>query len=206
MPSGYITELKEKFHAKDTTKSDRMRILTLLPKNWSTRKTAHTMNTSRFFVAKARNLVEKKGILAIPGTKSNVSILSKTVDVFFFKINEFDFSTENPFPPEIIIKVKQFYERDDVSVMMPGQKDTKSVKIDGKQCIMQKRLIFGNLQDVYQRFIRENEGIKISFSKFCSLRPEHCIFAGTGGTHNVCLCPIHENMRLMTSGNKQKIS
>ena len=90
--------------------------------------------------------------------------------------------------------------------MMPGQKDTKSVKIDGKKCIIQKRLIFGNLQDVNQRFIRENEGINISFSKFCLLPPEHCIFAGTGGTHNVCLCPIDENMRLMTSGIKQKIS
>ena len=66
LPSGYITELKQKLHEKDATKSDRMKILTLLPINWSIRKTAHTMNTSRFLVAKARNLVKKKGILAIP--------------------------------------------------------------------------------------------------------------------------------------------
>lgn len=113
--------------------------------------------------------------------------------------------TEKPFSPETIIKVKQFYERDDVSVTMPGQKDTKSVKIDGKKCIIQKKLIFGNLKDVYQQFISENKETKISFSKFCSLRPKHCIFAGSGGTHNVCLCPIHENMRLTILGEMKKI-
>ncbi|CAG9773247.1 unnamed protein product [Ceutorhynchus assimilis] len=178
LPSAYITKLKEKFHQKDASKSDKISILSLLPKNWSIRKAAQIFNTSRYLVKKARNLAMEKGILAIPEMK------------------------KKPFPPEIIVLVKQFYERDDVIIMMPGQKDTKSVKINGKKCTVQKRLIFGNLRHVYEKFMDENEEIKICFAKFCSLRPEHCIFAGSGGTHNVCLCPIHENMRLMTSGSQ----
>ena len=40
-------------------------------------------------------------------------------------------STDLPFLQEIILKMQQFYESDDVSTMMLGQKDTKSVKVEG---------------------------------------------------------------------------
>ena len=106
-----------------------------------------------------------------------------------------------PFSDEIIEKVQLFYENDDISSMMPGQKDTKSVKVNGQTLIRQKRLIIGNLRYVYNNFTRQHPTMKIGFSKFCSLRPPHCILAGSGGTHTVCVCPIHENMNLMASGN-----
>ena len=41
-------------------------------------------------------------------------------------------STDLPFSQEIILKVQQFYENDGVSIMIPGQKDTKSVKVEGQ--------------------------------------------------------------------------
>ena len=109
-------------------------------------------------------------------------------------------STDLPFSQEIILKVQLFYESDDVSTMMLGQKDSNSVKIEGQTHIRQKRLIIGNLKDVFRNFARQNPNIKIGLSKFCSLRPPHCIVAGSGGTHTVCVCPIHENMKLMASG------
>lgn len=89
--------------------------------------------------------------------------------------------------------------------MMPGQKDTKTVKIHGASHVRQKRLIMGNLSFIYKNFLQENPGIKIGFTKFCCLRPAHCILANAGGTHVVCVCPIHENMKLMTSGNCVKL-
>ena len=85
---------------------------------------------------------------------------------------------------------------------MPGQKDTKSVKIDGKPVIFQKRLVLGNLKEIYDKFRKENPDSQISLSKFCTLRPAHCILANSGGTHTVCVCPIHENMKFMASGEK----
>ena len=42
------------------------------------------------------------------------------------------FSTDLPYSQELILKVQQFYESDDVSTMIPGQKDTKSVKVEGQ--------------------------------------------------------------------------
>lgn len=83
---------------------------------------------------------------------------------------------------------------------MPGQKDTKSVYIDGESVIFQKRLVLVNLKEVFLKFHQENPGVKIGLAKFCSLRPSYCMLAGSGGTHIVCVCPIHENTKLMASG------
>ena len=41
-------------------------------------------------------------------------------------------STDLPFSQEIILKVQQFYESHDVSTVMLGQNDTKSVKVEGQ--------------------------------------------------------------------------
>ncbi|XP_024941754.1 uncharacterized protein LOC112494504 isoform X2 [Cephus cinctus] len=91
------------------------------------------------------------------------------------------------FPKEIKQKIQHFYENDDVSTMMPGQKDTKSVKINGESQVRQKRLIMGNPSLVYKNFKKENLDVKIGFSKFCSFRPTYCILAISGGTHTVCV-------------------
>ena len=84
-------------------------------------------------------------------------------------------------------KVKSFYEYEDVSAEMPGQGDNKSVNIDGAKKKLQKRLITGNLKQIQWKFNNENPDIRIGFSKFCSLRPAHCVSAASGGTHNACL-------------------
>lgn len=78
------------------------------------------------------------------------------------------------------LKVKQFFEFDDVSPTMPGRKDVKAVKIDGKKCNIQNRLVMGNMKDIFKKFKKENPNIEIGFSKFCSLRPEHCVLSGSG--------------------------
>ena len=80
---------------------------------------------------------------------------------------------------------------------MPGQKDTISVKIDGRSVIFQKLLIMRNLKEMYSKFCDENPEMKISLNKFCSLRPRHL----AGGTHIFCVCPIHENIKLMAIGS-----
>ena len=37
----------------------------------------------------------------------------------------------------------------------------------------------------------------MDFSKFASLRPKECVLAGESGTHSVCVCTIHQNVKLM---------
>ena len=39
--------------------------------------------------------------------------------------------------------------------------------------------------------------IQIGISKFCETRPKNCITVGTRGTHSVCVCKIHQNVKLI---------
>ena len=62
---------------------------------------------------------------------------------------------------------------------------------------VQKRLVLSNLREVYHEFKEKLPDRKIGFSKFAELRPKHCILAGASGTHAVCVCTIHQNVKLM---------
>ena len=37
----------------------------------------------------------------------------------------------------------------------------------------------------------------IDFSRCCELWPKRCVFAGSSGTHSVCVCTYHQNMKLL---------
>ena len=104
-------------------------------------------------------------------------------------------------PQETVSIVVRFYKSENVSTMMPGKKDTVSVKnSNGKKALVQKRLLMGNLKEVYERFKLENPDVNLGLSSFASLRPKNCVLAGSSGTHSVSVCPTHENMRLMILG------
>jgi len=36
-------------------------------------------------------------------------------------------------------------------------------------------------------------------SKFCQLRPKECFIVGARGTHSVCVCTLHQNVKLKLS-------
>ncbi|KAF5274534.1 hypothetical protein FQA39_LY07146 [Lamprigera yunnana] len=57
-PSQLLSTLKEKFHQSNVTLEQKMQILTLLPNNWSVKRAAEEMNTSRYFIKNARNIDE----------------------------------------------------------------------------------------------------------------------------------------------------
>lgn len=75
-------------------------------------------------------------------------------------------------------------------------------QIDGKREHIQKRLILCNLREAYQKFKENHQNIKIGFSKFASMRPQNCVLAGTPGTHSICVCTYHQNVKLMLLGSK----
>lgn len=90
-----------------------------------------------------------------------------------------------------------------MSSPMPGKKDFVSLRNDdGTKIQMQKRLVLCNLKELHKIFKSRFPGIKIGFSSFASLRPKHCILAGGSGTHTVCVCSIHQNVKLMILGGK----
>ena len=63
-----------------------------------------------------------------------------------------------------------------------------------------KRLVLVSLREAYTFFKSHNPGIKIGFAKFAELRPVECVLAGPAGTHSVCVCTTHQNVKLMIEG------
>ena len=117
--------------------------------------------------------MQKKGILSIPNPRGG------------------------HFSVEVKKQVEDWYCSDEISRMMPGKKDYVSV-FDGVERVhIQKRLILCNLKEAYNKFKDNFPTMKIRFSKFADLRPRHCILAGVSGTHSVCVCTIHQNIKLM---------
>ena len=77
---------------------------------------------------------------------------------------------------------------------MPGKKDFISI---GMNIHKQKRLLLANLKELYSIFKSKHPLLEIGFSKFCSLRPKWCVLPGSSGTHSVCACTHHQNMKLI---------
>lgn len=103
---------------------------------------------------------------------------------------------------------KAFYEDDENSRLLPRMKDFISVrKEDGSREQVQKRLILSNLSELHYKFTQKYPNEKIGFTKFSQLRPRHCVLAGSSGTHTVCVCTHHENVKLMLDAiNLEKIT
>jgi len=94
-----------------------------------------------------------------------------------------------------------FYLRNDVSYTMPGMKDTVSIKTEnGKRVKLQKQLLLLNLKEIYELFKKEYPELRIGFTKFSLLRPQQCVLADSSGSHNICVCPFHQNIKLMIDG------
>lgn len=102
----------------------------------------------------------------------------------------------------IVNKVREFYLSDEISRVMPGKRDSISVKTDRGRQNIQKRLLLQNLKDLHASFTKKYAGLKISLSKFFKLRPNECILANENGCHNVCVCKIHQNIKLEFRGLK----
>ncbi|KAJ8683513.1 hypothetical protein QAD02_019305 [Eretmocerus hayati] len=84
---------------------------------------------------------------------------------------------------------------------MAGTKDTKSVKDSSNQKILaQKRLVLYNLRELLIKFKDKHSTTKVGFSEFAQIRPSQSVLAGSSGTHSVCVCVHHQNVKLMLDG------
>jgi len=176
--SEMIKQLKDKFNMSTRT-SEKVQVLTVLPKSWSIRKIVGQFHASNYMARQAKKLVEEKGILSTPNPKSGHFLAKKIVE-----------------------DVKEFYSCESISRLMPGMKDFVSVNVNGGRQHLQKRLVLCNLKEAYEEFKCKYAQHKIGFSKFAELRPRECVLAGSSGTHAVCVCTTHQNIKLMFQGAK----
>ena len=167
-PSSDFEELmlgiRSKFRV--ATKTEKLQMLTLKPSSWSTAKTASFFEVSENFVKRAKRLKNTSGLLSSPP-----------------KINARKLSVE------IIASIKEFFEDDEISRVLPGMKE----KIGGHQ----KRLILGNLSEIFSEFRKAYPTVEVGKTSFASHRPKWCVWPGSSGTHSVCVCVKHQNFKLL---------
>ena len=70
-----------------------------------------------------------------------------------------------------------------------------------KKIKVQKKLVLSNIKETQRQFKDRYREIKIGFSKFASFRLKECVLAGASGAHSVCVCTIHNNVKLMMAGS-----
>lgn len=169
-----LDELKKKFSSLSLNDPQRLVILTIVPTSWSIKKIAREFRCSERLAKRAKQLKAAKGILGDTTAKGGKKLSETTVE-----------------------KINEFYQTDSNSRVMPGVKDVKSVKIDGKRVLMQKRLLLLDLNGLYSKYKELHPDFPVSFSKFAQMRPQHCVLMGSSGTHTVCVCTIHQNCKLM---------
>jgi hypothetical protein len=100
--------------------------------------------------------------------------------------------------------VYSFYNSDGVSFLLPRNKAIFSVKTSDKTRIhVQKRLVLGNLKELFELFKTTYPDEKMGFLKFAE-RHKHCVLAGRSGTHSVCVGTTHQNVKLMIEGARVK--
>jgi hypothetical protein len=56
--------------------------------------------------------------------------------------------------------------------------------------------------ELYEKFKESHQDANILFSKFCELQPEWCVLVGAPGTHSMCVCCIHQNVKMLTNSAK----
>lgn len=175
--SAYIEGIK-KAYAEQSTRIDKLKVLTTLPPSWSIAKMRKEIGVSRRTARLVKALRENEGHGSGPEKKKGRKLAEC-----------------------IVIAVKEFYMSDFASRILPGMKDCLTIKLNNKQKIkIQKRLLLSNLKDLHAEFRKKCPDSKLSVSKFTTLRPLECIPVGQSGSHNVCVCRTHQNIRLKLRG------
>ena len=155
--------IKEKL---STTKerSEIVRLLTIVPNDFTISKVVEVFNVSEYSAKRARELRFKKGILSIPEKKERVGISQTIKDA-----------------------VSAFYESEQISRLLPGKKDCVSVRLPDKtKTKVQKRLLLSSISEMYTLFKKENPDKKIGLSLFALLGPKWCIHCRCS-RHTQCL-------------------
>ena len=164
-----MNEVKQRIPA--ASKIQRYQLLSLVPLSMSINEASQFFGVSRTLFTKTRQLKIEKGIMPVPNFERTSSV-----------------------PESTKLLVVDYYCSDENSKVLPGARDCVSV---GKGVYEQKRLILMNLPELHKSFKKDNEGLKIGISLFSSLRPKWCVFAGGPGTHEQCICQIHQNFKLI---------
>ena len=98
---------------------------------------------------------------------------------------------------ETVKTVRVFILSDAVSRAMPGKDCISIYHTRENEFMLRNDSSWETWRRVFRGFQSKLPAQKIGSSKFAELRPKKCVLAGSGGTHNLCVCAQHENVKLM---------
>lgn len=178
-----LNQLKSKFD-NSVDKKEKIKILSLLPQSWSARRIEATFNTTIHMALLTKKIVKESGILCTPKQRIGTNVIDNETKEL----------------------VQSFYANDEISRVCPGKRDYVIVDENNIKISKQRRLLLMNLAEAYAQFKQQNIGRKIGFSLFASLRPPQCVLAlNNFGTHSVCVCSYHQNVKLIFEVMKRTI-
>lgn len=112
-------------------------------------------------------------------------------------------------PEETRTAILEYYLDSGNSYICPGERDcVKTRDLEGNKITLQKRLLMYTVHDLYLNFIEDHKeklDVLPKFSYFASLKPIQCKVAGDPGSHNICVCPEHENIKLRLLALKNNV-
>ncbi|KAJ8884164.1 hypothetical protein PR048_016021 [Dryococelus australis] len=144
--------IKEKLKITQN-RQQKIRLLTSIPISCSRQRIMEEFEVSEYAVRQSRQILNEKGILSTPKPRVGKAFNLETAE-----------------------QVRNCYENDANSRIMPGKKDIVSF---ARNVHKQKRLILTNLRELYAAFIFKFAESIIQLSKFCMLRPKWCVLART---------------------------
>lgn len=179
-----ISQLKSKF-VTTSNKHDKIQILSILPMSWSARKISKEFNTTYHLGLLTKELVRENGILCEPKKRAATTYISQETKQI----------------------VNNFFLDDNISRVCAGKRDYVTIDENNQKIQKQRRLLLMNLEEAYALFKLQNIGLKIGFSTFALLRPKECLLAlNNFGTHAVCVCQYHQNVKLIFERMKRMLN
>lgn len=111
-------------------------------------------------------------------------------------------------PDDVRKKIINYFLEDSNTIDCSGMKEYVSIKDDNGQTIkVQKKILIYNINELYNNYVKQNQHTSVpSLPFFAQLRPKQCVFADAPGMHNVCVCAIHQNIKLKLSAVKLTIN
>lgn len=166
--------------ASCNTTSEKIKLLTVAPISSLSKNeiTAEFPNVTNHMLTKARKVVNEKGIYKSPDIYTGHTISEKTVE-----------------------KVLEYFLDDDLDCtrQSPNKKDMKTVFLNGEKTQKVKRFMTRSVRETFELFRKNHPDMKISRSKFYSLRPSWVIPAPAKID---CLCSHCANFDLMITALK----
>ena len=158
-----------------------------------------------FATPQVRGKLLKRTRDTLKGTESqNKKVLSKLLSEYNNKALSVSLPP-NVLPQEISDAVKTFYFNNEISRPSPNQNDFINVKENGVKIQKSVRHLIFPIKEVHGMFLEEHTSFKVSYSKFYHLKPQE-IFVSSKMPHNICVCEIHENMRLRLEALQKSVA